>query len=153
MEDFNPIAARVNAVKDADVVFMLNGSPVAVGLVAKGLRSLGNNTPVVHSGVPSCQTIMDISGKDVANDIISMSITPHAKGNPALLDEIYDKQERRAESEFLCPCPELALGTYASNPGGEQLRPGGGEGQVGDHGQGRLSVRDLHLRRRREPMG
>jgi ABC-type branched-subunit amino acid transport system substrate-binding protein len=93
MEDFNPIAARVNAVKDADVVFMLNGSPVAVGLVAKGLRSLGNNTPVVHSGVPSCQTIMDISGKDAANDIISMSITPHAKGNPALLDEIYDRSK------------------------------------------------------------
>lgn len=97
MEDFNPIAAKVNALKDADVCFVLNGSPVAVGLVAKGLRSLGNRIPVVHSGVPSCQTIMDIAGKDAADDIISMSITPHAKGNPPLLDEIYDRS-RSAEA-------------------------------------------------------
>ena len=93
MEDFSPIAAKVNALKDADAVFVLNGSPVAVGLIAKNLRSLGNNTPIVHSGVPSCQTIMDISGKEAANDIISMSITPHAKGNPPLLDEIYDRSK------------------------------------------------------------
>ncbi len=91
MEDFSPIAAKVNSLKDADIAFILNGSPVAVGLVAKGLRSLGNKIPVVHSGVPSCQTIMDISGKDAADEIISMSITPHAKGNPPLLDELYDK--------------------------------------------------------------
>lgn len=93
MEDFSPIAARVNSVKDADAVFILNGSPVAVGLVAKGLRSLGNHIPIVHSGVPSCRTIMDISGKEAADDIISMSITPHAKGNPPLLDEIYDRSK------------------------------------------------------------
>jgi branched-chain amino acid transport system substrate-binding protein len=93
MEDFSPIAAKVNSLKDADICFMLNGSPVAVGLVAKGLRALGNKIPVVHSGVPSCQTIMDISGKDAADDIISMSITPHAKGNPPLLDEIYDRSK------------------------------------------------------------
>lgn len=93
MEDFNPIAVRVNSLKDADICFVLNGSPVAVGLVAKGLRALGNRIPVVHSGVPSCQTIMDIAGKDAADDIISMSITPHAKGNPPLLDEIYDRSK------------------------------------------------------------
>lgn len=93
MEDFNPIAVKINSVKDADICFMLNGSPVAVGLVAKSLRSMGNKIPIVHSGVPSCQTIMEISGKDAADEIISMSITPHAKGNPPLLDELYDRSK------------------------------------------------------------
>ncbi|MFC1863648.1 ABC transporter substrate-binding protein [Thermodesulfobacteriota bacterium] len=37
MEDFSPIAAKLNAIKDADAIFVLNGSPVAVGLISKGL--------------------------------------------------------------------------------------------------------------------
>ena len=150
MEDFNPSRARVNAVKDADVVFMLNGSPVAVGLVAKGLPP-GNNTPVVHSGVPSCQTIMDISGKDAANDIISMSITPHAKGNPALLDGgIYDRSKSAEPIRILCPCPEVARVLTRVIQAANSFDPAVVKAKWETMDKVDWSVRDLHLRRRRD---
>jgi branched-chain amino acid transport system substrate-binding protein len=91
MEDFSPIAAKLNAIKDADAYFMFLGSPVAVGLVAKGLRALGNDKPLVHQGAPHVKEIMAICGKDAADNIISFGPTPHAKGNPPLLDEVYDR--------------------------------------------------------------
>jgi branched-chain amino acid transport system substrate-binding protein len=91
MEDFSPIAAKLNAIKDADAYFMFLGSPVAVGLVAKGLRALGNDKPFVHQGAPHVREIMAICGKDAADNIVSFGPTPHAKGNPPLLDEVYDR--------------------------------------------------------------
>jgi len=91
MEDFSPIAAKVNAIKDADAVFIENGSPIAVGGIAKGLRSLGNTKPIVYQGLSSGAFIMNVCGKDAANDIISMGLWPLAKGNPPLLDEVYNR--------------------------------------------------------------
>jgi ABC-type branched-subunit amino acid transport system substrate-binding protein len=95
MEDFSPIAAKLNAIKDADAVFVENGSPVAVGKIAKGLRALGNNKPVVYQGLSSCKDIMAISGKEAANDIITMGLTPLAKGNPALMDEVFNRSGKK----------------------------------------------------------
>jgi branched-chain amino acid transport system substrate-binding protein len=100
MEDFSPIAAKLNAIKDADAVFVENGSPVAVGMIAKGLRSLGNNKPVVYQGLSSCKDIRAIAGKEASNDIITMGLTPLAKGNPALMDEVY-KRSGNKEPIFL----------------------------------------------------
>ncbi len=91
MEDFSPIAAKLNALKDADAYFMLNGSPVACGLIVKGLRSLGNSKPFVHQSVNTVKEIMAICGKEAANNVATMGLTPHGQGNPALLDEIYDR--------------------------------------------------------------
>lgn len=100
MEDFSPIAAKLNAIKETDAVFVLNGSPVAVGMIAKGLRSLGNNKPVIYQGLSSCKDILAIAGKEAANDIITMGLTPLAKGNPPLMDEIY-KRSGNKEPIFL----------------------------------------------------
>lgn len=91
MEDFSPIAAKLNAIKDADAVFIENGSPIAVGNIAKGLRALGNKKPIVYQGLSACSDIMAVAGKDAANDIITMGLTPKAKGNPPLLDEVYER--------------------------------------------------------------
>jgi branched-chain amino acid transport system substrate-binding protein len=100
MEDFSPIAAKLNAIKDADAVFVENGSPVAVGMIAKGLRALGNNKPVVYQGLSSCKDILAITGKEAANDIITMGLTPLAEGNPPLMDEVY-KRSGNKEPIFL----------------------------------------------------
>lgn len=94
MEDFSPIAAKLNAIKDADAYFMLNGSPVAVGLIVKALRALDNNKPFIHQGAPHVTEIMAISGKAAANNVISFGPTPHAPGNPPLLDEVYDRSSK-----------------------------------------------------------
>ncbi len=105
MEDFSPIAAKVNAIKDADVVYMQHGSPVAVGLVVKALRSLGNNKPFIHQGAPHVKEILAICGKDAANEVISLGPTPHAPGNPALLDEVYDKSSMQPSESFYLLVP------------------------------------------------
>jgi branched-chain amino acid transport system substrate-binding protein len=94
MEDFSPIGAKLNAIKEADAYFMLNGSPIAAGLIAKSLRALGNNKPYVHQGAPHVKEIMAIAGKEASNNIISFGPTPHAPGNPPILDEIYDRSSK-----------------------------------------------------------
>jgi ABC-type branched-subunit amino acid transport system substrate-binding protein len=94
MEDFSPIAAKLNAIKDADVYFMLNGSVVANALIVKGLRALGNNKPFITQAAQHVRDIMAICGKDAANEVVSFGVTPHGKGNPPLLDEVYDRSVR-----------------------------------------------------------
>ncbi len=95
MEDFSPIAAKLHAIKDMDATFVVNGSPVAVGMIAKGLRALGNNKPVIYQGLSSCKDILAIAGKEASNDIITMGLTPLAKGNPPLMDEVYNRSGKK----------------------------------------------------------
>ena len=95
MEDFNPIAAKINAVKDADAIVVVNGSPPATGGIAKGLRSLGNKKPIICSAASGIEDIAAIAGKAAANNIISMAIAPHAKGNPPLMDELFDRAGKK----------------------------------------------------------
>jgi hypothetical protein len=64
------------------------------------LRSLGNNKPVVYQGLSSCKDIRAIAGKEASNDIITMGLTPLAKGNPPLMDEVY-KRSGNKEPIFL----------------------------------------------------
>lgn len=105
MEDFSPIAAKVNAIKDADVVYMQHGSPVAVGLVVKGLRSLGNMKPFIHQGAPHVRELLAVCGKEAGHEVISLGPTPHAPGNPPLLDEIYDKSSMQPSESFYLLVP------------------------------------------------
>jgi branched-chain amino acid transport system substrate-binding protein len=95
MEDFSPIAAKLNAIKGADAVFLLNGSPIFAGGVAKGLRALGNNKPIILQSLAPLDIISSVAGKAASNDITSMGLTPHAKGNPKLLDEVFDKNGKK----------------------------------------------------------
>ncbi len=91
MEDFSPIAAKINAIKGADALFILNGSPVHHGNIAKGLRALGNNMPIILQSLAPAEIVASIAGKAAANNITCMGLTPHAKGNPKLMDEVFDK--------------------------------------------------------------
>ena len=103
MEDFSPIAAKLNAIKGADAVFVLNGSPVHVGLIAKGLRALGNTKPIIYQGLSSGADIMAVAGAEASNDILSMGLWPLAKGNPPLLDEIYNRSGQKCP--YSCSIP------------------------------------------------
>ena len=95
MEDFSPIAAKINSIKDAQGVFIINGAPAGFGLIAKGLRSLGNYEPLSIPTVATCAEIMQIAGQEAATNIITTSYTPDVKGNPPLLDELYDKAGKK----------------------------------------------------------
>ncbi len=89
MEDFSPIAVKINAVKDADAAIIIHGAPAAFGLITKGLRALGNEKPIVINAITSLAEISAICGQAAANNILTVAMTPLAEGNPPLIDEIY----------------------------------------------------------------
>lgn len=95
MEDFSPIAAKLNAIKGADAFFILNGAPVHHGNIAKGLRALGNNKPIILQSLAPAEVVLSIAGVAASNNITCMGLTPHAKGNPPLLDEAFDKNGKK----------------------------------------------------------
>lgn len=95
MEDFSPIAAKLNAIKGADAFFILNGAPVHHGNIAKGLRALGNKKPIILQSLAPAEAVMSVAGQGAANDITCMGLTPGAKGNPKLLDEVWEKNGKK----------------------------------------------------------
>jgi branched-chain amino acid transport system substrate-binding protein len=95
MEDFSPIAAKLNAVKGTDAFFILNGAPVHHGNIAKGLRALGNNKPIILQSLAPAEAVMSVAGQAASNDITCMGLTPGAKGNPKLLDEVWEKNGKK----------------------------------------------------------
>jgi len=86
--DFNPIAAKINALKDADAVFQLNGIAPHIAGIVKGLRNLGNKKP--YGGViPSrLDDVVAVAGKDAAKDVIMCGATPMDPGNTPLMNEM-----------------------------------------------------------------
>jgi len=91
MEDFSPIAAKLNAIKDADAIFMENGGPMHAGNIVKLLRALGNKKPYVYQGLTPCSDIIAIAGAEASNNVITSGLTANAPGNPALMDEVYKR--------------------------------------------------------------
>lgn len=117
MEDFSPIAAKANAFKDADAYMNLLSSPVAVASIIKGLRSLGNEKPVIGVQTVPVGEILAICGKQAGNNVVMLGITPLAKGNPALIDEIYNRTGKKPPMFLLNPNGlwELAKVIQAAN--------------------------------------
>ncbi len=86
--DFNPIAAKINALKDADGVFQLNGIAPHIAGIVKGLRNLGNRKP--YGGViPSrLDDVVAVAGAESAKDVFMCGATPDDPGNTALMNEM-----------------------------------------------------------------
>jgi len=89
--DYSPFVAKLNAISQADAyATVLSGTP-ACGNILKGLRSLGNQKPVVvQTYAPDT---VAIAGKEAShNAICLLSLTPNQPGkNPALIDEAYKR--------------------------------------------------------------
>lgn len=86
--DYNPIAAKINALEEADAVFQLNGIAPHVANIVKGLRDLGNKKP--YAGViPSLlNDVVNIAGVDATVDVFTVGATPNDPGNPPLMNEM-----------------------------------------------------------------
>ena len=87
-QDFNPIAARINSYKDADLVLVANTTPPMTGAILKALRELGNNTPFIQPVVSSLQAVANIAGKNAAKGVVINGVTPGNPANPPVLNEI-----------------------------------------------------------------
>ena len=85
--DYNPIAAKVNTIKDADGVFHVNGIAPGVGGIVKGLRTLGNKKPYVGVITQSMNEVIGIAGKEASKDVFCPIVT-YNPGNPPLMKEI-----------------------------------------------------------------
>ncbi len=87
-QDFNPIAARINGYKDADLVLVANTTPPMTGAILKAVRDLGNKTPFIQPIVSSLQAVVSIAGKDSAKGVVMNGVTPGNSANPPLMNEI-----------------------------------------------------------------
>ncbi len=86
--DYNPIAAKVNALKDADGVFHLNGIVQGVAGTVKGLRNLGNKKPYAGIIGTVLDDVVAIAGKEATKDVFTCAATPVDPGNTSLMNEM-----------------------------------------------------------------
>lgn len=91
MEDFSPIAAKLNAIKDADAIFQENGAPIHSGNMIKLLRAMGDKRPWIFQGLTPGHQIVAIAGKEASNDIITSGLMPTAPDTPPLVKEVYER--------------------------------------------------------------
>ena len=87
-QDFSPIAAKLNSIKDADAIAVGLGLPNHVGALVKGLREMGNTKLVFMGVVCPFNVVAKIAGTDAAANVLIHSITPNHPDNPPLMNEI-----------------------------------------------------------------
>jgi branched-chain amino acid transport system substrate-binding protein len=86
--DWNPLAAKINANKKADIVFWVNCISFHAGNMVKSLREIGYDKWVLAlSNVPG-PDLMKITGKEAATKVITQAFTPNAPGNKPDLDKL-----------------------------------------------------------------
>jgi branched-chain amino acid transport system substrate-binding protein len=93
MTDFSPIAAKLNAIEDADAYFNLNGTPPHLASMVKGLRELGNTKPIIRDGNINCNDVLAIAGVAAATNVLTGGITAGLPENPPMVNEIYNRLE------------------------------------------------------------
>jgi len=90
-QDMNPIAAKLNAIKDADAIFMQNGLVPHMGGIVKGLRELGNKKPYA-GGLPArISQVMNIAGAENMKDVFTVAFTPGDPQMAPLGKEVVEK--------------------------------------------------------------
>ena len=91
MQDFSPIVAKLNAIKEADAIFMQNGLVPHMGAIVKGLRELGNNKPYAGSLPARIGQVANIAGMNSMKDVFSIAYTPDDPNMPPVANEIIQR--------------------------------------------------------------
>jgi branched-chain amino acid transport system substrate-binding protein len=91
-QDFSPVVAKLNAIKDADAIFQMNGIPPHVGALIKGLREVGNTKLYVSAcpgaGLPD---LISIASKEAVKDVFTLAYSPDDSKMPPLAKEIVNR--------------------------------------------------------------
>ncbi len=87
-QDFSPIAAKLNAIKDADAIGQGLGLPNHLGAIIKSLRELGNTKLYFMGVICPFSVVAKIAGPQAAENVIMHSITPNDPANPKLMNDI-----------------------------------------------------------------
>jgi ABC-type branched-subunit amino acid transport system substrate-binding protein len=83
--------AKLNAVEEADAVFLQNGLVPAMGALVKGLRESGNDKPFAGSLPARISQVMTIAGEASMQDVFSVALTPGDPNMPPIASEIIDR--------------------------------------------------------------
>jgi len=95
MEDFSPVGVKANAIKGYDAIMNINSSPVALGKIVKAVRGLGNEKPIIANQAIPAADILAICGKEAADNVTTSGLIPLAKGNPPLMDEVFNRSGKK----------------------------------------------------------
>jgi branched-chain amino acid transport system substrate-binding protein len=100
MQDFSPIAAKLNAIKDADAIFLQNGLVPHLGGIVKGLRELGNNKPVAGSLPARIGQVVNITGVKALKDVFTIAYTPKDQNIPSVAKEIINRTVAKYGADY-----------------------------------------------------
>lgn len=100
MQDFSPIAAKLNAIKDADAIFLQNGLVPHLGGIVKGLRELGNNKPVAGSLPARIGQVVNITGVNALKDVFTIAYTPKDQNIPPVAKEIINRTVAKYGADY-----------------------------------------------------
>jgi branched-chain amino acid transport system substrate-binding protein len=90
-QDFSAYVAKLNAIEEADAIFLQNGLVPAMGALVKGLRESGNDKPFAGSLPARISQVMTIAGESAMKDVFSIALTPGDPGMYPIASEIIDR--------------------------------------------------------------
>jgi branched-chain amino acid transport system substrate-binding protein len=100
MQDFSAIVAKLNAIEEADAIFMQNGLVPAMGAIVKGLRESGNYKPYAGSLPARIGQVMTIAGEEAMKDVFSIAYTPGDPNMPPIAKEIVDRTTAKYGADY-----------------------------------------------------
>jgi branched-chain amino acid transport system substrate-binding protein len=98
--DFSAYVAKLNAIKDADAIFMQNGLVPHMGALVKGLRESGNYKPYAGSLPARISQVMTIAGAEAMKDVFSIALTPSDPNMPPIAKEIIDNTTAQYGADY-----------------------------------------------------
>jgi hypothetical protein len=107
MQDFSPIAAKLNAMKDVDAIQHAMGIPNQVGNIVKGLRELGNNKPYLGPPGVNGTDVATIAGAANATNMTCTATTPLDPSNPPIQNELLRMRTSDPKTRFMANLPNL----------------------------------------------
>jgi branched-chain amino acid transport system substrate-binding protein len=107
MQDFSPIAAKLNAMKDVDAIQHAMGIPNQVGNIVKGLRELGNNKPYLGPPGVNGTDVATIAGAANATNMTCTATTPLDPSNPPIQNELLRMRTNDPKTRFMANLPNL----------------------------------------------
>jgi branched-chain amino acid transport system substrate-binding protein len=107
IQDCSPIAARLDAIKDADAILHVMGIPSQAGNILKALRELGNTKP--YKGPPGVNgtDIATIAGATYATNLVCIAPTLNDPSNPPLMNELLKRRTGGPKPRFMGDYPNL----------------------------------------------
>jgi branched-chain amino acid transport system substrate-binding protein len=107
IQDCSPVAAKLDAIKDADAIQMTMGIPSHTGGIVKALRELGNNTPYIGPPGSNGTDVATIAGASNATNMVCIAMTPLDPSNPPLMNELLKRRTSDPKTRYYANYPNL----------------------------------------------